>query len=88
MDNNGLLAALGSLSSICTKPEQLEFLTFLATQPAESIQTVLKQYASQIDPVKLPAVVDAEFPNLSPEQRAAMVNQALQAHNFLKTQAQ
>ena len=88
MDNNGLLAALGSLSTICTKPEQLEFLTFLATQPAENIQTVLKQYASAIDPVKLPAVVEAEFPNLSPEQRAVMVNQALQAHNFLKAQAQ
>jgi hypothetical protein len=88
MDNNGLLAALGSLSSICTKPDQLQFLSFLATQPPENIQTVLRTYASQIEPDKLPAVVDSEFPNLSPEQRAVMVNQAVQAYNFLKAQAQ
>jgi hypothetical protein len=85
MDNNSLMAALGSLSSICTKPDQLQFLSFLATQPEENIQTVLRQYASQIEPEKLPAVVDAEFPQLSPEQRAVMVNQAIQAYNFLKT---
>ena len=88
MDNNGLLAALGSLSSICTKPDQLQFLSFLATQPPENIQTVLRTYASQIEPDKLPAVVVSEFPQLSPEQRAVMVNQALQAYNFLKAQAQ
>jgi hypothetical protein len=86
MDQQALMSALGSLAAICQKPEQLQFLQFLATQPLDSVQAVLKEYASKIEPEKLPDLVQSEFPQFTPEQRAVLVQQAVDAHNFLKTQ--
>ena len=84
MDQNGLMAALTSLAGVCQKPDQLQFLNFLATQPLDTVHTVLAQYASRIEVEKLPEIVAAEFPQFSPEQRATMVAQATEAYNFLK----
>jgi hypothetical protein len=84
MDQNGLMAALSALAGVCQKPDQLQFLNFLATQPLDTVQTVLTQYASKIEVEKLPEIVAAEFPQFSPEQRAAMVAQATEAYNFLR----
>ena len=83
---DGLQAAIQALSGICQRPEQAEFLAYLASQPPEVASSVMQTYASRIDPAAIPSLVDSEFPQLPPEMRALLATQALEAYNFLKTQ--
>ena len=83
MDQNTMVNAIGALSSICQKPEHLEFLAYLSTQPPDQIETVLKAYTSKLNPALIPAMVDTEFAHVPPELRAALAQQATEAYNFL-----
>ena len=83
MDQNTMVSAIGALSSICQKPEHLEFLAYLSTQPPDQIETVLKAYTSKLNPALIPAMVDAEFAHVPPELRASLAQQATEAYNFL-----
>ena len=83
MDQGGIANAIGALSSICQKPEHIEFLAYLSTQPPDQLETVLKAYASKLNPALIPAMVDAEFAHMPPELRAALAQQATDAYNFL-----
>ena len=83
MDQQGLLAAINTLAPLCQKPEQIEFLKFLTTQPTENVEAVLQSYASKLNPTLIPSLVETEFPHFSPEMRAQLANQAIEAYNFL-----
>ena len=78
-----MVNAIGALSSICQKPEHVEFLAYLSTQPPDQLEAVLKAYTSKLNPALIPAMVDAEFAHVPPELRAALTQQATEAYNFL-----
>lgn len=79
-------STLTFLQSLCTQPEQLQMLNWMASQPQEKVVAFLQNAIKTVPRESIPELINLHMATQSPEVRNQIYTQVMQAYDFLNQQ--
>ena len=79
-------STLTFLQSLCTQPEQLQMLNWMASQPQEKVVSFLQNAIKTVPRESIPELINLHMATQSPEVRNQIYTQVMQAYDFLNQQ--
>ena len=79
-------STLTFLQSLCTQPEQLQMLNWMASQPQEKVVAFLQNAIKTVPRESIPELINLHMATQSPEVRYQIYTQVMQAYDFLNQQ--
>ena len=86
MGDMDVQTTLTFLQSLCTEPEQVQMLNWMASQPQEKVVAFLQNAIKTVPRESIPELINLHMATQSPEVRNQIYTQVMQAYDFLNQQ--
>ena len=86
MGDMDMQTTLTFLRSLCTEPEQVQMLNWMASQPQEKVVAFLQNAIKTVPRESIPELINLHMATQSPEVRNQIYTQVMQAYDFLNQQ--
>ena len=86
MGDMDMQTTLTFLRSLCTEPEQVQMLNWMASQPQEKVVSFLQNAIKTVPRESIPELINVHMAAQSPEVRNQIYTQVMQAYDFLNQQ--